>query len=298
MRKPLFFLIETRAGILSTSILPVILGSVMAFHSTAIFRPDVFGLLLASFALMHLGTNVINDYFDFKGGTDNINADFIGPFSGGSRLIQDGKLLPKEVFAEGAVLFAGAFLFLFAAAEMSNMTVLLLGSLGALSGIFYSAPPLKISRTGFGEVLVVFVFGPLIALASYCAQSGHLSPAPVLVSMPLGLLTSAFVVLAEIPDYEADRATGKNNIVVRFGKGSGQWLFTGLHAAAFSTVFICIRACLLDIKAYPVFFAIPVSAAACILLWGRYTGHKTVAAAAVLTLIIHLAVSLLLIFSF
>jgi len=93
------------------------------------------------------------------------------------------------------------------------------------AGIFYSAPPLKISGSGFGEILIAAVFGPLLSGAAYAAQAKEFSPVPAVVSVIPGLLTAAFVILAEFPDYEADRATGKKNLVVRLGKKSGVLLY-------------------------------------------------------------------------
>jgi 1,4-dihydroxy-2-naphthoate octaprenyltransferase len=234
MKKFWYFILETRAGILSTTILPVALGSSLAYYLEKTFSPIIFWLVLAGYCLVHIGSNIINDYFDAKDGTDNVNTGFIAPFSGGGRLLQDGKLSPPEILGEAILIFTAAAVLFAVVSLKAGPMALLPAVLGMLSGIFYSAPPFKISRTGFGEMLVAAVFGPIITLGAFCAQAKTLNILSAVISLPLGLLTAAFVITAEFPDSEADGKTGKRNLIVRLGKKRGVLLFGAVSMLAYA----------------------------------------------------------------
>ena len=74
---------------------------------------------------------------------------------------------------------------------------------------------LKLFR--LGELMVGFNFGPLIVLSAYFVQTGRISLLPVIVSIPIGLLVAAVLYINQFPDFEADRAVKKDNLVVRLG---------------------------------------------------------------------------------
>ncbi len=209
---------EIRLPFLTASIVPVLLGSLVALIKTESIDPFYFILTLAGVCLLHAGTNVANDYFDYKGGTDNVNREFITPFSGGSRVIQQGLMSPREVLAEATVLFVlgaivGAYL-----ALTRGIVVLYLGLIGIISGFFYTAPPFKFAGKGVGEALVGLNFGVLVVLGSYYVQTQSIDLEPVIASLPISLLIMAVLWINEFPDYKADRDTGKLTLVVRLGR--------------------------------------------------------------------------------
>ncbi|MHA2151996.1 MAG: UbiA family prenyltransferase, partial [Candidatus Thorarchaeota archaeon] len=96
---------EMRAPFLTAAIVPVILGTCIAWASTGVFLLDVFLLTLIAGMFLHVGANISNDYYDHKSGSDDINVDYVRPFTGGSRMIQKGWMSPREVFAEAMVFF-------------------------------------------------------------------------------------------------------------------------------------------------------------------------------------------------
>ncbi len=301
MKKIFSYMLETRAGILSTTILPVILGTALASYCGHHINILIFWLLLAGFAFTHLGTNIVNDYFDARDGTDNINTGFIGPFTGGSRMLQSRALSMKEVLSEGIIFFVLAAACFISASAGSNPVVLITGVLGIASGIFYSAPPLKISRTGFGEALVFFVFGPLITFTAYYAQTMEpglkLNLEPVIISIPLGLLTAAFVIIAELPDRKADMETGKNNLAVKLGPGKTVFLYAAVSAAAYLCIPAGIALGIMPATGLTALSGAVVSAAAMFELWKKYKTPEKLGLACALTLVAHLITGLLLIVS-
>ncbi|HNY73064.1 MAG TPA: prenyltransferase, partial [Syntrophales bacterium] len=70
-------------------------------------------------------------------------------------------------------------------------------------------------------------FGPVIVMGAYFVQAGRLAWEPLLISLVLGLMMWSMIVINEIPDYDADREGGKNNLVVLLGRDVAVALYTG-----------------------------------------------------------------------
>jgi 1,4-dihydroxy-2-naphthoate octaprenyltransferase len=95
---------------------------------------------------------------------------------------------------------------------------LLLGGIGIFSGFFYSGKPFRWSYQGVGEVLIGFCYGWLPIATGFYLFAGFFSHQILLLSIPVGLSIFNVILINEFPDEEADRAVGKKNLVVRFGK--------------------------------------------------------------------------------
>jgi len=216
--KTRIWLAEMRAPFLTGAIVPVILGTCVAWASSGIFLLDVFLLTLLAGIFVHIGSNVANDYFDHKSGTDDINVDYVRPFTGGSRMIQRGWMSPREVFVEAIIFFClgggiGVYL-----AYTRGWEVLLLGIIGVGSGFFYTAPPFRFVHRGYGEVFIGLNFGVLMTLGAYFVQTQALAWEAVFPSIPIAILITAILYINEFPDYDADKAVGKLTFVVRVGR--------------------------------------------------------------------------------
>lgn len=232
------YLEELRIPFFSASILPVILGALIAWARTGMFRPDTFLLTLLGGVLLHAGTNVVNDYYDHVSGNDEANVQFVRPFTGGSRMIQKGLLSPREVLIEGLLCFAlGSLIGVYLAFRVGKM-VLFLGVIGALSGFFYTAPPLRLVATGAGEILVGLNFGTLMTLGSFYVQTGWLAWEPVWASLPLALLIAAVLYINEFQDCEADKAVGKNHWVARVGRARAVKGYAWLLGLTYATILL------------------------------------------------------------
>lgn len=209
---------EMRAPFLTASVIPVLLGSLIAWARLGVFNWLYFALTLLGVSFLHLGTNISNDYFDHLNKTDDVNTEYIRPFTGGSRMIQKGLLTPKQVLALALFFFAlGSLIGLYLYSQL-GLPILVLGLIGVLSGYFYTAPPVSLVNRGFGELFVGLNFGVLVALGSYFVQAGQLAWEPALAAIPVGLLIAGVLYINEFPDYAADKATGKDTLVVKLGR--------------------------------------------------------------------------------
>ena len=224
---------ELRAEFLSASILPVLVATILSYYERTTFNLRLFFLTLAGVTFLHLGTNVANDYFDHKSGNDELNRNFVRPFTGGSRLIQDGILSPRTVLIMSIVFFLLGIIAGVPLIISRGPTILTLGLIGIISGYFYTAPPIKFAYRGIGEIIIGINFGILITCGAYFVQTGTISLSALIVSIPLATLISAVVIINEFQDSEADAMVGKKTIVVRIGKRNSVTLLTIIAIVSF-----------------------------------------------------------------
>ena len=215
---------ELRAEFLTASILPVTLATAAVRYDTGSWDLTLFLLTLAGTVFLHLGTNTANDYYDHISGADEANVEYARPFTGGSRLIQEGAISPRAVLIMAIAFFsaaaaAGIFLLLYA-----GPVIILLGFIGIFLGFFYTAPPVRLAARGLGEI-AVFAGYWLIGLGTYIVQTGNITPHAMIGAIPLGMLTTAIIIINEFQDMNADRSAGKKTLVVRFGRKNAVWLF-------------------------------------------------------------------------
>ncbi|MBI5903155.1 MAG: prenyltransferase [Deltaproteobacteria bacterium] len=228
------YFLSTRPQFLPGIAIPVAVGASVAWHDAAAFHALNFIITLFAALSYHAGMNVVNDYFDFRNGTDNINKNALTPFTGGSRFIQRGLISPSRTIGFGAVLIllgsiAGLYLVL-----KTSALLLVIGAFGLFTGFFYTAPPLFLAARGLGELIVGLDFGVLTVIGSYMVQTrGGCSLNALFTSLPVSFLIAALLYMNEFPDYEADRDAGKRNLVVRLGPSSARYGMVFLAACTY-----------------------------------------------------------------
>lgn len=177
----------------------------------------VFALGYAVLFALEAATVFINDLVDAPSDRDN---RFWGPFNGGSRVIQEGKLTPSALYVgtgTASALSAIGFACLVWLAGFSAGFVATYGLLAVLA-IGYTLPPLKLSWRGLGEIDVALTHSLLVMLAGLSAQGGAITTAEAwLFGAPLLLSILPSIILSGIPDHSADQAVGKQTIAVRTG---------------------------------------------------------------------------------
>ena len=256
-RKAKIWAVEARLPFLTASILPVILGAMISFTMVGVFDAWLFTLTLIGGVMMHLGTNISNDYFDHKSSDDEANKEFVRPFSGGSRVIQLGLLTPLEVLSGALFMFAGAALIGVYLAAIRGWPILVIGLIGILLGFFYTAPPLRITATGMGEVACGLGLGVLMTLGSYYVQVMSFSWTAFMGSLTPALLIATVLYVNEFPDYTADRQVGKRNLVVRIGREKAKWGVPSLFAATYLSIVIWVMTGILPVQTLATLLSLP-----------------------------------------
>ncbi len=264
--------------------LPVILGAAVAYA----YDPGQFSLfyfIVSAVAMisLHAGTVIINDFFDYRSGTDTINKERT-PYSGGSGL------LPEKILKPGQVLAASIACFIFCIALglyvvlTRSPLLLVIGIVGVLLGLFYTAPPVKLAYRGLGEAARM-IATPLIVLGAFIVQvpitsQVELSQAatPLLValfsSLPVAFLNTAALYIFEFPDYDADAATGKRNMVVHLGKKNAVYIFYLLSAMAYLSIPVFILLGYLPMLSGVALITLPLSAFSAYGLMNHYNSPK------------------------
>ena len=215
--------------------LAYLVGALAAIEPGGMFEPAPFWWGLACLFFIEVAAVLTNEYFDVA--TDRHNRNF-GPFTGGSRVLIDGKLSLAEVRcgivgALGLAAVSGGALLLAAEADLPAVLALAVLTLLALG---YTAPPLRLSYCGIGELDVGLTHSLGAIFCGFVLQGGAwLAPAPWLLSLPLGLAVLPGITLSGVPDHDADRLAGKGTLAVRTGI-AGAYLIaancTALAAAA------------------------------------------------------------------
>ena len=215
------FIIATRPRTLPASIAPVLVGWAIAWaDGTFSFLPALAALCAA--ICIQIGTNLANDLYDYLRGTDT--SERLGPPRAG----QTGLLTPNQL----RLAMAGAFLL----ATLLGLYLVLRGGwllavAGALAigaGIAYTAGPFPLGYLGLGDILVLIFFGPVAVIGTYYVQALRISPEAALASIPVGLLTTAILVVNDVRDIKSDARAGKKTLPVRFGVKFGRAEYASL----------------------------------------------------------------------
>ncbi|HET6147853.1 MAG TPA: prenyltransferase [Polyangia bacterium] len=206
-----------------------------------------------------LMTHYCNDYWDYE--ADRANATPTR-WSGGSRVLPAGEL-PRVVALAAAlallVIAVAATAYLVARAGAAPGAAVLLAAAILLSWE-YSAPPLRLHSTGWGELDVALVVSFLTPLIGFYVQAGRLAALPALAVLPLCCLQFAMLLAIEFPDAAGDAATGKRTLVVRFGGDWSARLYQIALVAAYALLMLAVAAGLPPLAALCALAPSPIAA--------------------------------------
>lgn len=196
--------------------MPLLLGQALAFAAhgrfswRALALVHVFGLIDQLFIVF------ANDYADAE--TDRINTTY-APYSGGSRVVPDGKLAPRSLRI-AALLMAGALVAVSAWGASVLDRPWTLGACGLALALMwaYSFRPLRLSYRGHGEVLQGLGLGVVLPGLGYYAQAGSFDGLSFGALLPAFLLGYVGNVNTSLPDHPSDLASEKRSYPVRVGQ--------------------------------------------------------------------------------
>ena len=207
------------------SIFPAVLGGLVSWATNAGFIPFYFLLVLVAIIINHIGLNMTDDYFDYKHSVDKLTPGEKNPYTGGSGTLSSGLLTPKSMFKAFTLCFLITIAVGFYLALTRGLPVLAIGFFGGFCAVFYTAPPIKLSHHGLGELALLVNFGSVIGLGAFYVQARTLTLQAFLATLPMGIMLFSMIVINEIPDVKEDRAAGKLTLVARYGKKAGAKLY-------------------------------------------------------------------------
>ena len=273
----------TRPGFLAITVVACLLGMATADPCGP---PPHLGTALATLALAllaHAAGNVLNDVHDAISGADAANRSGIFPFTGGTRLIQQGRVSVQQTrdLARALLLVlvpAGVLL-----ALQSSGAVLWIGALGIFLAWAYSAPPFKLMSRGLGELAVAATWS-LVVVGADAVQRGSVFIIPVLTSLSYGLLIANILLINGVPDARADASVGKATLAVRCGPRGAALVYGLLALLAHGWLAWGVWHFLQPERALWGLLSAPLSVAAAVLLWQRADTPDRLRPALVLTI--------------
>lgn len=287
-----------RPQFLTATFVPVLLGAVIGWYETSKFNWLTFGLSLIGMACIHVGTNMINDYYDYKSGNDIVNK-CPTPFSGGSRVLVEKLLEPRAVLIVSLMLFCiGSLIGVYLNWICPGNVILYLGLTGIFLGFFYSASPITLSATGFGELATGAGFGTIAVMGAHYVQAQQLSWTPVWASVPVMIFIALVLYINEFPDFQADEAVGKRTIVVRLGKARAVKIYLGLVVGVYLYILAAVMLGIFPVYALITFLTVGMAFKALKVAGTNFEKITELLPANASTIGIHLSVGILLALAF
>jgi 1,4-dihydroxy-2-naphthoate octaprenyltransferase len=219
-----------RPRTLPAAVVPVLVGTGVASATGGVIWWRALAALVVALALQ-VGTNYANDYSDGIRGTDDGR---VGPV----RLVASGLAAPSAVRNAAFSAFAAASAAGLALAFFVGPQLLVVGAACLAAGWFYTGGRHPYGYLGFGEVFVFVFFGLVATAGTAYVQTEHLTALGLVAAIPVGLLSTALLVVNNLRDIPGDTASGKRTLAVRLGDASTR----RLYAACIVTALIAVVA--------------------------------------------------------
>jgi 1,4-dihydroxy-2-naphthoate octaprenyltransferase len=223
------WLMAIRPKTLPAAAASVIVGTALAWRDGGF----LFGAALAALVvaiLLQVGSNLANDVYDDERGADT--PDRLGP----TRVTQAGLLSRTQVKNGMKVVFVTALILGFYLTWVRGWFVLVIGVAAIIAAIAYTGGPFPLGYHGLGEVFVFLFFGVTAVVGSYWVQVGSAPAIVWAMSVPMGLLITAIIVVNNLRDIEQDRAVGKRTLTVRIGVRATMFEYAGCLVGAYAVV--------------------------------------------------------------
>jgi 1,4-dihydroxy-2-naphthoate octaprenyltransferase len=230
------WLMAARPRTLPAAIAPVLVGTAAAVEASEELRVGPFLAALAGSVLIQIGTNLANDYSDARRGADDV--DRLGPV----RVTAAGLVAPRRVLVATWIAFAGAVAVGVYLAAVAGPVILAVGAASILAGVLYTGGPRPYGYAGLGELFVFLFFGLVAVNGSYFVQLERLDWLPFALSVPVGMLSTAILVVNNVRDIDTDRRAGKLTLAVRLGRDRARRLYESLVLGAYAVLAIGLAA--------------------------------------------------------
>lgn len=216
-----------RPRTLAAAIVPVAVGLAVAARRGAL-DPALAVATLVAAVLIQVGTNLANDYFDFRSGADG--PDRLGPL----RVTSAGLVAPEAVLAATCATLGAAAAVGVVLVAAGGWPILAVGVASIACAIAYTGGPFPLAHHGLGDAFVFAFFGIVAVAGTAFLQTGRLEPLALGASLPVGALATAILVVNNVRDLSTDARAGKRTLAVRLGRERTRTLYVALVAASFA----------------------------------------------------------------
>jgi 1,4-dihydroxy-2-naphthoate octaprenyltransferase len=222
-----------RPKTLPAAIAPVILGWSIAYTTGRFNLLAALAALLIAL-LIQIGTNLVNDVVDFSRGADT--EERTGP----TRVTQTGLLTSRQVWIGVILSFGLAAMIGVYLVFIAGWPALIIGAASLLAGLAYTAGPFPLAYNGLGDLFVLIFFGYAAVGGTVFVTAGSLPHLTWFGATGTGVLTVNILVVNNIRDIETDRAAGRKNLPVVFGRRTAEWQYGLMLVIAYAIPFILV----------------------------------------------------------
>ncbi|WP_226006454.1 1,4-dihydroxy-2-naphthoate polyprenyltransferase [Natrinema salinisoli] len=234
------WLMAARPQTLPAAAAPIIVGTGLAVHE-GVFAPLPALFAFVGAALIQIGTNFANDYYDAIKGADTEDRE------GFTRVTQSGLISPEQVKLATFVTFGLAIITGTYLVYIGGLPILIVGLVSVFCGWAYTGGPYPLGYHGLGDLFVFVFFGLVAVTGTYYVQAAAVLAEPLTTAIPVGTLTrdavaaslpvagisTAILVVNNIRDKETDAGTGKRTLAVRLGYRWSRLEYVSLLALAY-----------------------------------------------------------------
>jgi 1,4-dihydroxy-2-naphthoate octaprenyltransferase len=252
MKLKIFFM-ETRPSFLLLSVALSFLGACIAWYD-GYFHLGHAILAFVGLLLAHISCNTLNDYFDYKSGIDLVTNRT--PFSGGSGILREGLLTPKQVFWLGMTCFILSIPIGIYFVIVSGWLLLPLLLVGAFCIFLYSPFILKLNWPEWSPGLGL---GLLPVLGTYFVQTSAYTWPALVASIPSGLLVHNLLLLNEFPDTEADAKASRKTLPITAGKKKTSIFYSTVTALVYVWIIGAVIAGMMPLFALIALLTLPLA---------------------------------------
>jgi 1,4-dihydroxy-2-naphthoate octaprenyltransferase len=224
------WLMAARPRTLSAAVSPVLVGTAIA-HRAGALRPLPALLALLASLFIQIGTNLANDYSDFKRGAD---ANRLGP----QRVTQSGLVAPGTVKLAAWIAFGISGVLGIALAALSGWPVIAIGVASVAAGWLYTGGPWPLGYHGLGDLFVFVFFGLVATSGTAYAQALFVPREAWVAGTAVGSLATAILVVNNLRDRQTDAKVGKNTLAVKLGAAASRAQYVVLVVAPFALAFL------------------------------------------------------------
>ena len=225
----------------------VLMGSFLALNDERCY-PSVLIFAAITAVLLQILSNLANDYGDFTKGIDNTQR--IGP----KREMQNGNITKHEMqigigLAGLLCAISGCILLFISFIKSSSWNEIAvfaaLGVAAILAALFYTLGKHPYGYQGLGDLFCFIFFGWAAVAGTYYLATKNLDFSVLLPATSMGFMSNAVLNINNMRDYESDKASGKNSLVVKIGSQNAFVYHAFLLIGGFVclSVFLIIRHC-------------------------------------------------------
>ena len=222
------WIVGTRPKTLAAAISPVLVGTALASEINWLIA----ALALTVSLSLQIAVNYANDYSDGVRGTDK---NRVGPV----RLVASELASAKAVKVAAMISLAVAAVAGLILALQTTLWFIPVGALSILAAWGYTGGAKPYGYFGFGELAVFLFFGVIATVGSNYAQTGQIAGQALLLSIPVGALACAILVMNNLRDLPLDKLANKRTLAVRIGDKKTRYFYAILLIIA---QIICVYA--------------------------------------------------------